>query len=62
MHIGIGNGNPPQYSGKFHGQRRLAGYSPWVRKDLNVTELTHTHVSVCVCVCVCEWLYFLTAS
>ena len=36
--------------GKFHGQRRLAGYSPWVQKDLNVTELTHTRVCVRVCV------------
>ena len=28
---GEGNGNPPQYSclGESHGQRSLAGYSPW---------------------------------
>ena len=28
---GVGNGNPLQYSQpwKFHGQRSLAGYSPW---------------------------------
>ena len=27
---GEGNGNPLQYSWrKFHGQRNLAGYSPW---------------------------------
>ena len=25
---GEGNGNPLQYSGKFHGQRTLASYSP----------------------------------
>ena len=24
-----GNGNPLQYSGESHGQRSLAGYSPW---------------------------------
>ena len=27
---GEGNGNPPQYlTGKSHGQKSLAGYSPW---------------------------------
>ena len=36
------------YSGilvwEFHGQGSLAGYSPWARKELDVTErLTHTH-------------------
>ena len=24
--------------GEFHGQRSLAGYSPWGRKDLGMTE------------------------
>ena len=24
--------------GKFHGQRSLAGYSPWSHKELDVTE------------------------
>ena len=29
---------------KFHGQRSLAGYSPWGRKELDMTKLlTHTH-------------------
>ena len=28
--------------GEFHGQRSLAGYSPWGRKELDTTE--HTHV------------------
>ena len=28
--------------GKFHGQRSLASYSPWVRKDLDRTEHAHT--------------------
>ena len=29
--------------GKFHGQRNLAGYSPWGHKELDTTEwLTHT--------------------
>ena len=25
-------------AGEFHGQRRLVGYSPWVRKELDMTE------------------------
>ena len=29
---GVGNGNPLFLPGKFHGQRSLAGYSPWVLK------------------------------
>ena len=30
--------------GEFHGQRSLAGYSPWGCKELGMTEqLTHTH-------------------
>ena len=30
--------------GKPHGQRSLAGYSPWGRKELDTTEqLKHTH-------------------
>ena len=30
--------------GEFHGQRNLAGYSPWGCKELDTTEwLTHTH-------------------
>ena len=28
---------------KSHGQRSLAGCSPWDYKELNVTEVTHTH-------------------
>ena len=30
-------------SGKFHGQRSLAGYSPWGDKELNMTEHAHAH-------------------
>ena len=29
--------------GKFHGQRSLAGYSPWDCKELDVTECTHVY-------------------
>ena len=41
---GVGNGNPLQYSclKKFHGQRSLAGYSPWSHKELDMTECTCT--------------------
>ena len=37
---GEGNGNPLQYSclGEFHGQRNLVGYSPWGRRELDMTE------------------------
>ena len=29
--------------GKLQGQRSLAGYSPWDRRESDVAELTHTH-------------------
>ena len=29
-------------SGKSHGQRSLAGYSPWVHKESDMTEHAHT--------------------
>ena len=38
--LGGGHGNPLQYSclENPHGQRSLAGFSPWDRKELDVTE------------------------
>ena len=30
------------FPGKFHGQRSLAGYSPWDRKELDTTEWART--------------------
>ena len=30
--------------GESHGQRSLAGYSPWGRKESHMTEHTHTYV------------------
>ena len=33
-----GNSNPLQYSCLRHGQRSLAGYSPWGHKELDTTE------------------------
>ena len=42
---GEGNGNPLQYSclenpmdGESHGRKSLVGYSPWGRKESNMTE------------------------
>ena len=31
--------------GKSHGQRSLAGYSPWGCKELDTTEYAHTYMS-----------------
>ena len=44
---GGGHGNPLPYSHleNSHGQRRLAGYSPWGHKQLDTTEW-HTHIAV----------------
>ena len=33
---------PVFWSGEFHGQRSLAGYSPWGCKELDMTEATFT--------------------
>ena len=34
---------PVFLSGESHGQRSLAGYSPWGRKELDMTEHSHPH-------------------
>ena len=34
---------PVSLPGESHGQRSLAGYSPWDRKELDRTELLNTH-------------------
>jgi len=41
---GEGNGNltPGFLPGKSHGQRSLAGYSPWGPRELDMTEQAHT--------------------
>ena len=43
---GGGNSNPLQYPcpGKFHGQRRLVGFSPWSHRESDVTELLSMHM------------------
>ena len=42
---GEGNGNPLQCYclEKSHGQRSLIGYSPWGRKESDMTERLHFH-------------------
>ena len=35
---------PGFLSGKSHGQRSLAGYSPWGCKELDMTEQLSTHI------------------
>ena len=42
---GVGHGNPLHYSCLVnpHGQRSLAGYSPWGCKELDMTERLSTH-------------------
>ena len=38
--------NPVFLPGESHGQRSLAGYSPWGRKVLDITErLVHIHIN-----------------
>ena len=46
---GEGHGNLLQYScGKSHGQRSLAGYSPYGHKELDMTEQLSLHF-------ICHW-------
>ena len=35
---------PVFWPGMFHGQRKLAGYSPWSCKELDTTEHTCTQI------------------
>ena len=61
----VGNGTLFQYVclGKSHGQRRLAAYSPWSRKESDMNEQlnTHTHTQahkyICVCVLLSNYWY-----
>ena len=64
---GEGNGNPLQYSylENLHGQRSLAGYSPWGCKESDMTEQpsmhthTHTHTHTHPCLNKCLWVPLL---
>ena len=40
--------SPVFLSGKSHGQRSLAGYSPWGHKESDTTEHTQTHTYICI--------------
>ena len=40
---------PAFLPGKFQGQRSLVGYSPWVQKELDTTEHTHTTIHTHTC-------------
>ena len=37
---------PVYLPGEFHGQKSLVGYSPWGRKELDMTEHACIHVPV----------------
>ena len=43
---GIGNptGTPVFLPEKSHGQRKLAGYSPWGQKELDMSEHAYAHM------------------
>ena len=51
---GGGHGNPLQYSclENPHGQRSLAGYSPWGHKELDMTEHARTSLHLWEIKCV----------
>ena len=42
------HGNTLQYSGEFHGQRSLVGYSPWGHKESDTTEATKQQQQHCI--------------
>ena len=54
---GIGNDNPLQ--GKFHGQRSLAGYSPWDQKESDATEHAYQYYSFSIHLLMDLKLFFL---
>ena len=37
---------------EFHGQRSLVGYSPWNRKELDMTKHARTHINVYFFLCI----------
>ena len=52
---GGGNGSPLQYScpGESRGQRNLAGYSPWGRKESDTTGIfKNMYLRIYLCGCV----------
>ena len=51
----VGNGNLLQYSywENLHGQRSLAGYSPWGHRESEMTELLTLSLFTYICIYVC---------
>ena len=39
---------PVSLTGEFHGQRSLAGYSPWGHKELDTTQATEPACVICL--------------
>ena len=54
-----GHGNPLQYSclENPHGKRSLVGYSPWGRKELEMTERLSTKAQQCRARPCCPWIF-----
>ena len=49
---------PTLVPGKSHGQRSLAGYNPWGRKEADTTERLSKHMSLYIkYLCVCVYTY-----
>ena len=49
--------------GEFHGQKSLAGYSPWDHKESDMTEQLHTHkkgLKFCLAHNKCSWIVNVT--
>ena len=44
-----GENSNPFLPRESHGQRRLVGYSPWSRRELDMTEHSHTHQWLRLC-------------
>ena len=49
---------PVFFPGKSHGQSSLEGYSPWGRKELNMTEHVHTQLNNTICIL--PYVYYCT--
>ena len=47
---------PVLLPGKFHGPRRLVGYSPWGHKELDMTEQLHFLLIICQALVKCRTL------
>ena len=51
---------PVFLSGEFHGQRSLAGYSPWVgvaKSQTRMSDINGKTTYMCMYVCVCPYVW-----